>query len=259
MTAEVQEMNSEDENLSSEVQEEPFPIPRLSKITNPKPAILPEYKPIQNPFNGSLFQLYFSLVHFHLNPYDLLNKSEEFSLALETLCTAYDDENENGEPRKDVETYQKLSETIAYKEHITRKFLLECQQVFFEQTVNPTLTKLCYLHNELYITSDVIRTACHNQSLVQFCDMLLADTFDLFNSTISKTINEEFWGKEKTADDLINDLLKKQIETIRKASGFTVNVLSRSCILRSLENAPKEQVGKIKAWANDNGIQWEDK
>ena len=53
----------------SQIHEEPFPIPRLMKIPNPKPALVPKYSALTEDFNYDLFQLYFSLVNYHVKSY----------------------------------------------------------------------------------------------------------------------------------------------------------------------------------------------
>ena len=230
---------------------EPFPIPRLDRIKNPKKALMPNYKPKPETFNPDLFQLFFSLVNFHLKPYEL-NPAQEFSAALETFCTAFDDETESGEKKQDVDPNS--PECVVARNQIVRKFLLECQSQFFDLTSNPSLTKLAVLHNELFYASEVMRHHNPNPEMMNFCDMLMADTLDLYNSVIGKKINDEFWGAGKSAEELTNDLLKKEIVTIRNLNRETFQKMSQCAINRALEKAPSAQAGKIKQWAVQNDI-----
>ena len=236
----------------SEIQEGSCPIPRMTSVSNPKKPLVPKYTPINDSFNPDLFQLYFSLVNFHLKPYDL-SPGQEFSPALETFCTTFDDENENGEKKGD-QAMQNMPEAVASRSHIVRKFLLECQKKFFELSSNPSLNMISILHNELFYASEVLRHHQPNPSLMNFCDMLMADTLDLYNSTIANKINTEYWDHEKTAEDVINDILKKEIELIRNLNRETFLKMSKCAILRALEKAPGPQAGKIKQWATQNEI-----
>ena len=235
----------------TEIPPEPFPIPRLDRITNPKKALMPNYKPSFDTFNPELFQLFFSLANFHLKPYEL-NPAQEFSPALETFCLAFDDENENGEKKQDYNPNS--PECVVATNHIVRKFLLEAQSKFFELTSNPSLTKLAVLHNELFYTSEVMRHHNPNPNLMNFCDMLMADTVDLYNSVIGQKINEEYWGAGKSVEELTNGLLKQEIVTLRSLSRETLSKLSSCVIQRALEKAPAAQAGKIKQWAVQNEI-----
>ena len=65
--------SSQSEDLSN------FPIPRVKCISNPKPAIQPTYTPQNEQFSPDLFQLFFSLVNFHLPAYDL-SQNQQFSM-----------------------------------------------------------------------------------------------------------------------------------------------------------------------------------
>lgn len=64
-------MSGSDANPGSQSEDSSFPIPRLKAIPNPRPPILPEYQPDTTEFNFEMFQLFDSLVIFHLPAYDL--------------------------------------------------------------------------------------------------------------------------------------------------------------------------------------------
>ena len=228
-----------------ETEEAAFPIPRVNAISNPKPAIAPKYEPALEQFSPELFQLFFSIVNFHLPTYDL-SQSQQFSPALETVGTSFDQE----QPASPV-----------MQEHIIRKFLIECQHQFLALTAKPVLSKLAMLHNELFLASEFLRL--HNnankglKNLLNFCDMLMAETYDLFNSEISRIVNKQFWEAEKTAEEVINELLKKEIEKIRMLNNESFERLSQCAIRRAMENAPAAAGPRIMAWAKDNEIPYE--
>lgn len=244
-----------DTSEEEETPSEPFPIPRIDKVPNHKKALLPKYEPNVEHFNPDLFQLYYSLVNFHIKPYDL-DPGQEFSPALETFCTAYD-EGETTTLKEESVSFD-TPENIVARNHIVRKFLLECQNQLFQQSSNPCLTKIAVLHNELFYAGEVLRHHKPDPKMMAFCDMLMAETLDLYNSEVSTKINRKYWGAGKTAEDLINELLKKEILTIRNLNRETFSRMSQCLIKRSLDKAPAAQASSIKTWASKNDITFDD-
>lgn len=232
--SQLEEMH-EEESLNEDMGE--FPIPRIAKISHPQPALSPKYEPTNSPFNPDLFQLFYSLVNFHLPDYDL-GQNQQFSPALETVGTAFDQE-ENPPIMRD---------------HIIRKFLLECHSQFLKLTSNPLVSKCAMLHNELFLASEFIRLHKTEKKLIEYCEMLLAEVYDLFNTTFSKIVNEQYWNKEKTAEDVINELLKNEISKIRILNNQSFLMLSNCALRRTLDKATAENAKKIQAWAKENQI-----
>ncbi|OHT01871.1 hypothetical protein TRFO_31213 [Tritrichomonas foetus] len=230
----------EDSSTNEEIGE--FPIPRVNHISNPQPAIQPVYEPQNDQFNPELFQLFFSLVNFHLPAYDL-SRSQQFSPALETVGTAFEQES----PVSPI-----------MQEHIIRKFLIDCNSHMLELTSNPVLSKMAMLHNELFLASEFLRLHNASATLVNYCDMLMAETYDMFNSHFSKIVNEQFWDKGKAAEELINELLKKEIEKIRMLNNQSFEILSQCAIRRSVEKASAPNSQRIVSWAKDNEIPYQD-
>lgn len=247
--------NDVKEGEDEEQPQEPFPIPRVNTVSNPKKGLLPKYEPRGENFNPDLFQLFYSLVNFHIKPYEL-DPGQEFSPALETFCTAFDD-GEASSRKVDPATFNEPENLVA-RTHIVRKFLLECQNQLFSLSSNPNLTKIAVLHNELFYAGEVLRHHKPDKSMMSFCDMLMAETLDLYNSAVSKIINEKYWDANKTAEDLINDLLKKEILTIRNLNRETFSLLSQCLIKRSLDKAPAAQAAAIKTWSSKNDITFDE-
>lgn len=241
-----------EEEEKPEVPEEPFPIPRLPKFEHSQNAIQPEYVPSSSPFDSKQIQLYYSLVNFQLSPYDP-TPSPEVSLAVETITSSYDDTNNSSRDPN----YNNYPDTKITREIMFRSLFLAAQNLLFEMSSTPSLTKLSYLHNDLFYATDVLRAYPHNDAVLSFGDMLLADTYDMYNSVISKIINDEYWTPGKTADELIDNLLTKELENVRKLSINTESILSRCIILRALELAPKESQATIKSFASRNKINFE--
>ena len=254
-------MTENQENSGNEEIEKPedFPIPRLMRIDHPKKALVPNYNPPtqKETFNADLFQLYFSLVNFHLKNYDL-NTNQEFSPALEMFCTAFDDDLGSTQSKKMDPALLKTPENLEIINQMVRKFLIECQNKFFQLTNEQSLTKIAVLHNELYFASEVMRQNKTNRNLMDFCDVLMANTYDLYNAVISQMINEKYWAQNKSAEDLINDLLKKEMVTIRTLNNQSLAQLSQCIIRRALDKAPTTQAAQIRTWATKNEISFED-
>ncbi|KAK8890557.1 hypothetical protein M9Y10_035334 [Tritrichomonas musculus] len=219
-----------------------FPIPRVSHISNPKPAIQPIYEPINDQFNPNLFQLFFSLVNYHIPAYDL-SQIQQYTPALDTVGNAFESEYEN---------------SPVLQEHIIRKFLVECHFQMLKLTSNPSLTKMEMLHNELFLASEFLRLHKASSTLIDYCEMLLAETYDMFNSQFAKTVNEQYWNKGKSAEELINELLKKEIENIRILNSNSFLALSQCSIRRSIEKAGAQNASKITDWAKNNQIPFQE-
>jgi hypothetical protein len=208
----------------------------MAAIPNPKPVIQPLYESPTFQFNQDQFQLFFSLVNFHLPAYDL-GQTQQYSPALETVGIAF----EGAQQPQNV-----------MQDHIIRKFLIDCHSQLLKLTSDPVVFKLAMLHNELFLASEFLRL--HQSPLVNYCDMLMAETYDLYNSTFSKTVNKQFWEAGRPVEDVINELLKKEIEQFRMLNNETFVLLSQCTIRRALDKAGTQAGQKIMLWAKENEI-----
>lgn len=233
--------NDQDDGSSTEDYSN-FPIPRVSKISNPQPAIQPVFDKPHDVFNPTLFQLFFSLVNFHLPAYDL-SQIDQYSPALDTLGNAFEQEFQ-GAP--------------VLQEHLIRTFLVECNSQMLKLSSSPSLQKLEMLHNELFLTSEFLRLHKTETSSIEYCEMLMAETYDMFNSFFAKTVNEQFWNNGKTVDQLISELLSPEIEHIRMLNNNSFMALSKCVIRRSLDNAGSQNGEKIIEWAKKNEIPYQE-
>lgn len=234
-----------------------FPIPRYRKPNDMKPAIVPEYFVQEDKFSADLFQKLYSLVNFELVNFDLSLKAESnISDAFITVFSSFENENEcDGEVQtKTDKNLDDLPETIAMRSHIIRKYLLACQEKFFELSTNPVLNKIALLHNDLFLASDLLNNAKYYQELKDFCDMLMADTLDLYNSAVSELIKQKYWASGRTADDVIKEVLIKELEVANSMNNTTCLQFTRCAIKRAIDGAPSHGVQKIKTWANENFI-----
>ena len=224
------ELDSGDEGES-----EPFPIPRVGQISNIVSPIIPDYEPKPEEFQTDLFQFYFSLVNYHLKSYDL-GQIQDCSPAVECIGHAFE-----------------LSKDPILTEQIARKYLIDANHHFLLLTADPNLAKIAMLHNDLFYVPELLGLYKICPKMLELCNMIMAETYDLYNSVFSKSVNN-LWTQNKTGEEVINALLKAEIEKIRQLNNKSSELLSHCIIKRALENAPPDQVPKITAWAHDNRI-----
>jgi hypothetical protein len=139
-------------------------------------------------------------------------------------------------------------------EHIVRKFLVHCHSQFLALTAEPALLRIAQFHNEFVFASVVLHHHQTRVALTNYADMLLAETYELFNATFEKKVNEEDWNANKSVDLVISELLTMVVEKLRLMCEQPSEVLSRCIVRRALEYAPQAAVAKIAAWAKDDRI-----
>jgi hypothetical protein len=199
--------------------------------------MVPSYQPEAFQFNYEMFQLFFSLVMFHLPAYDL-GQPVPISPALDTVGKALDHDHPSP----------------IILEHIIRKFLIHCHEQFLQLTSMGVLSKISHLHNELYLASEVLSHKAR-PGLINYCDMLLAETYDLFNSEFAKRVNNDYWAQNKPVEAVIDELLTKEAEKIRVLCDKTIECLLQCIVKRSLDRAPQPAVQRIIQWAREQGVQ----
>jgi hypothetical protein len=118
-------------------------------------------------------------------------------------------------------------------DHIVRKFLLHCHGQFLELTSSPVLAKISQLHNELQLASEVLTQHKVPPVIISYCDMIVAETYDLYNSEFAKTVNRDYWDAGQGVEVVIDQLLTKEIEKIR--------LLCKRSSERPLLDSPKAQ------------------
>lgn len=214
---------------------ETCPIPRRGKNIELVNPYVPSYEPNHSEFSFDIFQMYFSLVNFHLKSYDLA-QTQECSPAVECLGHAFE-----------------LKKDPVLTEAMPRKYLLEANHQFHIQTKERNLVKIGMLHNDLFYVSELLSLYKMSQKLLDLCNMIMAETYDLFNSVFLQTV-DKMWEMNKTGEEVINELLKKEIEKIRQLNNKSNELLSRCIIQRAKEHAPSDQISKITQWAHDNHI-----
>ena len=122
---------------------------------------------------------------------------------------------------------------------------------------HPSLTKSSLLHNELVNAAEMIKKRGLPKEMVNFCDMMLADVLDLYHTTFSDVIDNNFWAKTKTVDELINQFLKKEIERLRLLTPYTFEMIGAVIMRKSIDSAPASSVATLKKWGTENNVPYD--
>ncbi|OHT11810.1 hypothetical protein TRFO_18593 [Tritrichomonas foetus] len=215
-------------------------IARDWQIANPIPVCKPKYTRGAESFPFPVFQLYNEFVNKILPTFEL-NVNVIPSAACQFLTKAVDTDCDS------PFLYQML----------IRAFLLSCQKEMLYIMAHPSLTRTSLLHNELVNAAEMIKKRELSAEMVNFCDMMLADALDLYHSSFSDVIDNNFWAKTKTVDELINQFLKKEIERLRLLSPYTFNQLGAVIMRKSIDSAPASSVGALKKWGTENNVPFE--
>lgn len=234
-------MTSEKNNQDDDCNEEDytdFPIPRDFQIHDQKEPFQPGGYRETDDFNPVLFQHFFSLVNFHLPQYDLA-QVDQYSAALDTIRSSFDDEFKN---------------SPILQEHIARKFLIESHFQMLDLTLQLSLSKIAMLHNELSLVSGLMKTNKTPNSLIEYCEMLIGEVYDIFDAQIAKTVKQQFWDVGKNADNVINEFIQPQIECLRILNTESYETLASCVVTRSMHHAGTQYSKKIAEWAKHNDI-----
>jgi hypothetical protein len=118
----------------------------------------------------------------------------------------------------------------------------------------PALATSALLHHDLVIAGGLIQQRSLSVDMVNFCDMLLAEVLDIYQSTFATSITQKYWSKTRPVEDVINSLLKKELQIFRRLDSYSFTVLASAMVRRALESAPPAAVPVITKWAEDNEI-----
>ena len=209
-------------------------IPREFKIARPLPPICPSSVAMPETFPSGSFTLFHRLVTDLLPHFELLPTS--MSVALREIKDCLDSDS---------------CESI-FEEMAIKQYLLKCQDVFFHLVNSPSLTKLSLLHNELFQASEIMHERQWKMEFSDFCLMLMADVVDVYHSHFSDIIEQKFWSKSKTVDDLIRVLLNREFERLRLLNPTTYKALASVALRKAIDTAPNSGVSKLIQWSRAN-------
>ena len=212
-------------------------IPRDFKIVNPLPPVVPIYCPQPDDFSESGFIRAFQMVNCTIPELDLQNPATlpEFTDSITELF------NSEEKDRFMVET-------------IVRSLILTIHKYYLTQIVQSSLTRLSSLHHVVYLLLQVFRENHIPEATIDFCEMLLADIADIFSCHVYEVVDQKFWAKTKTADDVISQFLSKEVAKLRLLNEYTYTVLSQNSVRKAIENGPASAAHKIMQWAAENNI-----
>ena len=215
-------------------------IARDWQISNPHPVCSPSYSRGNEHFPFNVFHLYNEFINSIL-PHFELNVSVIPSTACQFLIRAVDTD----------------CDTPFLYQMLIRSFLLACQKEMIYLMAHPSLTKSSLLHNELVNAAEMIKKRGLPKEMVNFCDMMLADVLDLYHTTFSDVIDNNFWAKTKTVDELINQFLKKEIERLRLLTPYTFEMIGAVIMRKSIDSAPASSVATLKKWGTENNVPYD--
>jgi hypothetical protein len=138
-----------------------------------------------------------------------------------------------------------------------RQFLQTCQTLLLSLISRPGLAKSALLHHELVIAAGLIQSRSLSTDRVNFCDMLLAEVLDLYQSTFANAIASKYWSQTKVVDEVINQLLKKELQLFRRLDAYSFTTLATVMMRRAVESAPPNAVPVLTKWAQENEINLE--
>ena len=222
--------------------EQEIEIPREDRIRNPVRAYSPTELPKHEKYVPTVIKYYEEFIKNILPQFVLNPPTKETSIIYDFIKERLDDEE-----------FPAL-----YCELIVHSYLLRCSERQTALITSPSLTRLSILHNELHLMSELIR---NNRKIpfqiVEHCDMMIAETEDLYYTNFSDIIEHKFWGKTKTVKDLIVGLLTKEFEKLRTLSKFTYEHLTSLAMRKAIDSAPATTVHELIRWGHENMIKME--
>lgn len=222
---------------STSTEELQKPIPREFRISHPLPAMSPNTMLPQEEFPTEPFAKFQRLARDILPKFEL-DQNILTSEALECIKEAFESESLNP----------------LFDELMVRQYLVACQHQFHKLMASPSLTKLSLLHHELFQASELLHSRQIRIELSDLCFMMMADVVDVYHSHFSDIIEQKFWSKTKTVDDLIKQFLKKEFERLRMLNPTTYKALTTVGLRKAIDSAPNSSVNKLLTWATNNNI-----
>lgn len=216
-------------------------IPREFQISNPLPPFTPNKVIPLESFNESIFKPYLNFLQVIIPNYDLDPAVLE-SDAIKAIKAEFE-----------LEKPQKLFST-----QMLKIFLVNCHSLQVHLMSHPSFTKFSMLHHELYLASVIIKTSQSGAiELRNYCDMMMADTMDLYHSHFSDILEHQFWGRTKTVDDVIKNLLTKEFERLRLLNDYTYKTFASLAMKKAIDSAPNSMISKLVQWAKTSNIPFE--
>ena len=184
---------------------------------------------------------------------------EKFN-ALQTISHANGYQIGDVTSQKHSVLYETLKESFSVGEdqnlqrQIVRKYLLSAQHEFFELTKSPSLIKIAALHGDLLDLTENLEKEWEPCPVLDFCLMLLGETFDLYSSTVSQICSNDFWNQGKPAEDALNNFITKEMMNLRVFETENLNILSKTLLRRCIEKAPETDKKALLEYAQNEGI-----
>jgi hypothetical protein len=84
--------------------------------------------------------------------------------------------------------------------------------------------------------------------------MLMAEALDCYHNAFSDVVMGNFWSKTKSPEEVINQLLKKEMGRTNQFTDYSREELSSAIMRKTLESAPGSGVPALQNWAIVNQI-----
>ncbi|KAH0791985.1 hypothetical protein GPJ56_004169 [Histomonas meleagridis] len=223
---------------SSTTEENKKTIPREFKISNPMPAITPNTLPPSDEFPIQEYQAFKDLIVDFLPTYTVDLNMVDFPI-LDQVKAFF----ENSES------------TMPIGEFIMESILLQLQHNFVKAMPTSSLTRLSVLHHQLYQILQILEANKLNTDLIDFCDMMLEEVADTYHSNVCDVIEQRFWSKTKSPEELIKCFLKKEVERLRLLNDKTYQILVSHMLRKAVDSAPHAGAEVIIRWMKKNGLQ----
>ena len=212
-------------------------IPREYRISFARPSLSPQMRAPLEPFPRNDFRHYLHFVKVVIPHHELESNVPE-SQAIASMRSLFDQEDPN-------------PVLMELEMHL---FLVTCQNHQIKLMANPSLTKFSILHHELYLASELIHAGKLKVDLFDYCNMMMGDIVDLYHNHFNDILEQKFWAKTKTVEDVINLFLKKEFERMRSLNPYTYRNLTTVGMRKVIDSAPNSSLNRLMQWANANSI-----
>jgi hypothetical protein len=104
--------------------------------------------------------------------------------------------------------------------------------------------------------------------MVTFCDILLAEVVDNYERIFANSIAVKYSSKSRSVDEVMNQLLKGELQVFRRLTEYSFKVLSAAMLQRAIETGPVRsprswqsggrttELKTTKAESSDSDVKW---
>lgn len=217
-------------------------IPRLDRIPNPCKSFVPGVLPERSTYNPDYINTYRTCISKILPNFDISTHDN-----CEEVIVFF----------KDI--YNNLELITEMCDLCSRAFLVDCTYKFAELQANPSLTKISILHHVLAEVRPILYSRDDsNEDNQQMCEMVLADTADIYFNYFCDVSTKQMWGKSIGSDATGSKIIiNRELQRLRLMNKYTFQILATLIFRRLIDfdssssNASKEELREL---AKENGV-----